>query len=292
MIAPDPDAASVPPQIPPSRYFSLFPGPEQLPDLPQLEVVSGGCDRGAPASRAAPRPIAVVAMEFVSGGKGTLRLGAEEFPLGPGSFYFFRPSDTPQIVSNPQGTIVTYFFHFAGPRIVTLMEALELKTGEVLRSGEPARLTELLDQALDHALKDGPLARRLTSSALEHAIVLGAASRRPGHSDPDPAYATYLRCRQHLERHFMALSSVAAAAQACHLSSAYLTRLFQRHGHETPLTCLNRLKMSEALRQLRLPGSQAKTVAPALGFKSAAHFSRTFKAYHGFTPREALTPFR
>jgi AraC-like DNA-binding protein len=82
------------------------------------------------------------------------------------------------------------------------------------------------------------------------------------------------------------LSSIEEAANHCHVSAAYLTRLFKRYDTETPLTCLTRLKMSQAVIKLSQPEAQVKAVAGELGYKSAAHFSRAFKAWSGRSPTE------
>jgi AraC-like DNA-binding protein len=42
--------------------------------------------------------------------------------------------------------------------------------------------------------------------------------------------------------------------------------------------------MSQALILLRQPRIQVKAVAHELGYKSPAHFSRSFTAYHGHPP--------
>jgi AraC-like DNA-binding protein len=81
------------------------------------------------------------------------------------------------------------------------------------------------------------------------------------------------------------LANIEEAARNCGVSAAYFCRLFQRFDQETPLTCLNRLKLSQAIILLRQPGSQVKTVAGEMGFRSAAHFSRAFKAWHQRTPQ-------
>jgi AraC-like DNA-binding protein len=120
---------------------------------------------------------------------------------------------------------------------------------------------------------------------LEHALVLCADSRQPATTKMDPAYATYLRCRGHLLRNYPLLNSIEQAAKACHVSAAYFTRLFQRYDTETPLVCLTRLKLSQAAIKLRQANALVKNVAAELGYKSAAHFSRAFKAWSGRSPR-------
>jgi AraC-like DNA-binding protein len=126
----------------------------------------------------------------------------------------------------------------------------------------------------------------LTAAAsLEHALALCAESKQPAATKFDPAHATYLRCVGHLLRNYPVLSSVEQAARACHVSAAYFTRLFQRYGTETPLACLTRLKMEQAAIKLRQPEAMVKNIASELGYKSAAHFSRAYKAWSGKSPR-------
>jgi AraC-like DNA-binding protein len=184
--------------------------------------------------------------------------------------------------------LVKYFFNFAGEHIRKLLRELKLRAGTVFRIGEAARMAELLDESIDHALKGTNLGLRASTSAVEHALVLGAEGRRPANPPVDPAYATYLRCRNFMLRQYPLLRSVTDAARECHVSTAYLTRLFQRFDSETPYGCLRRLKLNEALLKLRQPGAQAKAVAVELGYKSAAHFSRAFHDYHGMSPSSAM----
>ena len=154
-----------------------------------------------------------------------------------------------------------------------------------LEAGHASRVVSLLEEVIDHALRGGRFGLRAACAALEHALVLCADSRQSATTKIDPAYATYLRCRGHLLRNYPVLSSIEQAARACHVSSAYFTRLFQRYDTETPLACLTRLKLSQAAIKLRQPDALVKAVAAELGYKSAAHFSRAFKAWSGRSPR-------
>lgn len=209
--------------------------------------------------------------------------------INAGMAFFFDASVAHIIRSEATEPMVKYFFNFSGPHAQALFHELKLKPGTVLRVGDPARMAELLDEAIDHALKGSPLGIRASSAVLEHALVLCAEGRHPSNVQTSLAFGTYLQCRNFLLRNYPALSSVSDAARACQVSVAYLTRLFQRFDQETPHACLTRLKMTQALQKLRQPGVAAKTVAAELGFKSAAHFSRAFKRHHGRTPKSAGT---
>jgi AraC family transcriptional regulator, arabinose operon regulatory protein len=274
-------------QVTQTRRFYHAQWRRQATDDARLNVVGGGCEWCAPDFRMERDTFPYVAMEFVCAGRGRVRLGKREHALSAGVMFFFDPGVPHAIVADASEPMVKYFFNFAGVRVTDLLKGLKLGAGDVMRVAEPARLTELLEEAIDHALKGTRTGLRASSAALEYALTLSAESRQPTNAPHDPAFETYLRCRNYLLRQYPVITSISDAAQACHVSGEYFTRLFQRYDRETPHACLNRLKLHEALQKLRTRGVQAKAVAAELGFKSAAHFSRAFKEFHGFPPRDA-----
>lgn len=253
-----------------------------------LDVVGGGCEWCSPDFLIEREKFPHLAFEFVWSGKGRVRLGRDWHDVSSGLAFFFDSTIPHVIRSDPEEPLVKYFFNFAGVRATALLAELKLRPGTIFRVAEPARLAELLEEAIDYALQDSPLSLRAAAAVLEHALVFCVEGRRPAQAAADPAYDTYLRCRNFLLRQYPGIISITHAARACAVSAAYLTRLFQRYDRETPYECLRRLKLNEALHRLCQPGAQAKVVAAELGFKSAAHFSRSFKQFHGRPPREAL----
>lgn len=276
------------PQVSRTRRFYFTGWRRKVARDTHLDIVGGGCEWCSPEFLIEREQFPYLAFEFIWSGKGRVRLGRDWHELGPGIAYFFDPTVPHVIRSDASEPLVKYFFNFAGVRAIALFAELKLRPGSLFRVAEPARIAELLDEAIDHALEDSPLGLRATGAVLEHALVLCSAGRRPLQAGSDPAHVTYLRCRNFILRQYPALISVIQAARACGVTSPYLTRLFQRFDRETPYDCLRRLKLNEALFKLRQPHSQAKVVAAELGFKSAAHFSRAFKNFHGMTPAEAM----
>ena len=253
----------------------------------QLTVVGGGCEWCAPDFVIERQNFPYLAFEFVWQGRGQVRFGRKQHSITPGMAFFFDASVAHVIRSAADAPMVKYFFNFTGRHAQALFEQFRLRPGTVFRVGDPARMAELLDEAIDHALKGTPLGLRASAAGLEHALVVCAEGRHPSNTETSLAFGTYLQCRNYLLRNYPVLSSVSDAARACQVSVAYLTRLFKRFDQETPHECLTRLKMTQALQKLRQPGVAAKTVAAELGFKSAAHFTRAFKRHHGCTPSDA-----
>lgn len=273
-------------QVVRTRRFYLPDWKERQRVRSGLCLVGGGCEWCAPDFVVDRRSFPFLAFEFVSRGKGQVTLAGRRHELSAGHAFFFDPV-TPHIIqSDAVEPMVKYFFNLTGPRATALLAELGLQSGSLIRVLDASRVVNLLEEVIDHALRGGQLGLRAASAALEHALVLCADSRQPAATKFDPAYATYLRCRGHVLRNYPVLSSIEEAAKHCHVSAAYLTRLFKRYDQETPLACLTRLKMSQALIKLRQPEAQVKAVASELGYKSAAHFSRAFKAWNGRSPTD------
>ncbi|MBE7495072.1 MAG: AraC family transcriptional regulator [Verrucomicrobiaceae bacterium] len=272
-------------QVVRTRRFFLPDWQERQRDAGALCLVGGGCEWCAADFVVDRRDFPFLAFELVSRGRGSVTLANRKHDIEAGHAFVFDSSIPHVIRSSAEEPMVKYFFNFTGRRAVALMEELNLAAGSVIRVSDAARVITLLEEVIDHALRGGPFGLRAACVAVEHALVLCADSRQPATTKFDPAYATYLRCRGHLLRNYPVLSSIEQAARACHVSAAYFTRLFQRYDTETPLTCLTRLKLSQAAIKLRQPEALVKNVAAELGYKSAAHFSRAYKAWSGRSPR-------
>ena len=272
-------------QVVRTRRFFLPDWEDRHSDAMKLCLVGGGCEWCASDFIVDRQKFPFLAFEFVSKGHGSVTLAGQTHEIEPGHAFIFDPT-TPQIIrSSAEEPMVKYFFNLTGPRAVQLMSDLDLAPGSVLRVTDASRVVSLLEEVIDHALRGGRFGLRAACATLEHALVLCADSRQPATTKIDPAYATYLRCRGHLLRNYPVLNSIEQAARACFVSAAYFTRLFQRYDTETPLACLTRLKLSQAAIKLRQPDALVKGVAAELGYKSADHFSRAFKAWSGRSPR-------
>jgi AraC-like DNA-binding protein len=100
------------------------------------------------------------------------------------------------------------------------------------------------------------------------------------------AFATYRRCRDVIDAQGTTLRGVAAAAAACHIDPAYLSRLFRRFARCKPHEYLMRLRLKAATQSLAEPGGVVKEVAEKFNFADRYHFSRAFKRFHGVSPGE------
>ncbi|ROO85756.1 AraC-like DNA-binding protein [Actinocorallia herbida] len=79
--------------------------------------------------------------------------------------------------------------------------------------------------------------------------------------------------------------SVERMAQVAHLSRSALGERFRRAVGRSPVEVLREVRMREARRLLGDASRQVEQVAFAVGYGSAAAFSRAFSAHHGLAPQ-------
>ncbi|MFJ3792297.1 helix-turn-helix domain-containing protein [Kitasatospora sp. NPDC090091] len=138
---------------------------------------------------------------------------------------------------------------------------------------------------------DPQTAVRLAATALDLLAVLAQErrGRPPGAEPSEAALALLARIKDHILRRLgdpgLDPEQIAAAH---HLSVRYLHKLFQCEGI-TVGRWIQRQRLAMCRRDLARPTARPVTVAAVAGrwgFVSASHFSRSFRAAYGVSPRE------
>jgi len=268
-------------QVSEARRFYLDPAP---PAAARLAVVSGGCEHCAPDYRITRPGFRYASIEFVAGGCGSLSLRGVGHRLTPGLFFTYGPRVAQDIATDPRRPLVKYFVDFAGRDAVALLGRHGLSPGTVARTSAPAEVLAAFEDLIRCGLRDTRHARRLCRLVLEALVLRLAESAVPCRDAESAAFATYERCRRHIDAHWRELDSLDRIARDCHVDPAYLCRLFRRFARESPCRHLARLRMNHAADLLRRPGAMVRTVAADLDFADPFHFSRTFKRVFGVSP--------
>ncbi|HUN91592.1 MAG TPA: AraC family transcriptional regulator [Burkholderiaceae bacterium] len=86
--------------------------------------------------------------------------------------------------------------------------------------------------------------------------------------------------------------SVSQMADAVDLSCFHFCRSFKAASGQSPHAYVTRLRMEEALRQVRASSRPFLDIALDTGYSTATHFSQTFRRHWGITPREARRAHR
>jgi len=258
-------------------YLDLNPPASSL-----LSVVCGGWERCAPDYRIARRDLPYFCLEYVADGEGELVLNNEKRHLQRGVVFAYGPGHLHSIVTDPERTLSKYYVDFTGSASARLLHENGVNPGVCLEAGDPGRIELAFSRLIEAGTHHGPNQTRIVLLQLEILLLEIAGTRiaSPAHGQ---SYQTFLRCRDHLDAHYLKISTAEEAAAACHLDPAYLSRLFAKYARESPYRYLLRKKMTHAADLLDGGRSIVREVAASLGM-DPFHFSRVFKRIFGMSP--------
>jgi AraC-like DNA-binding protein len=250
----------------------------------RLAVVCGGCENCTADYAIHRTDFPYFAIEFVAQGAGSLVLADRNFAIVPGTVFTYGPGISQDIAGNTANPLGKYFVDFCGRDALRLLRQYGLAPGSVMRIADPGEIQGTFDDLIENGLKGSRYGLQLCDVLLHYLMLKIADLSLPGDAPHSPAYATYQRCRRHIQTHFAEMKSLVQIAKQCHLDPAYLCRLFRRYDHQSPYQLLMRLKMNRAAERLLEPGILVKQVAADLEFDDPGHFSRAFKSVFGLSP--------
>ena len=223
-------------------------------------------------------------IEYVIRGRGMVKLRNRLHPLQPGSIFSYGPGLSHDITSDPAEPLVKYFVDFSGRKARALLRFCSLAGGCVSQIFPANELQVVFDELIHCGLKGTHYDALAGEKLLECLVLKIAGSRTILDGQETLAFATYQRCRQHIQQHFRRLKTLRQIGAECRLNHSYLCRLFRRYDHQSPYQYLLRLKMNLAAELLQQPASLVKQVAEETGFGDPFHFSRAFKTVFGLSP--------
>ena len=213
----------------------------------------------------------------VLGGRGELRIGDQLFALSGGDTFLLRPGDSVEGSHSSAFPLRVIAFHFlpgdafpldikALPRHRKLydLQVLEFYARELVRSPRCA---------------EGTGGLRMELAALSLLSLLDCPSQVPNSREDR------LRSAAELMRSAPGqIESITALARRFGMAPAYFSRAFKDFHEESPVAFWNRARSDRAATLLRETRLSLDEIADMLGYCSAYHFSRHFKAAFGQPP--------
>lgn len=92
------------------------------------------------------------------------------------------------------------------------------------------------------------------------------------------------KAREYINAHYTEDISLAAAAQAAHMSTFYFCKQFKKATGLSFTEYLGRVRVEKAKEQLLKPHVRVSEVAYEVGFQSLTHFNRVFRKLNGESP--------
>jgi AraC-like DNA-binding protein len=252
-----------------------------------VTVVCGGWEECAADYAIDRASFPYLSIEFVAAGRGELELAGRTCALGPGSVFTYGPGVPHRIRTSPDARLGKYFVDFHGARARRLLREAQLAPGTLVELGASTEVRHAFDTLVRLGTHHDRHTARACALQLELLLLVTARAMQPGSPSERRSLASFERCRQHLDAHFLTLRNLEEAAAACHVDVSYLCRLFRRFHGEKPFRYLQRLQMQWAAERLHHSGRLIREVADELGI-DPFQFSRTFKRIHGVSPSTFL----
>jgi AraC-like DNA-binding protein len=252
-----------------------------------LTVVCGGWEECAPDYAIDRVTFPYLSVEFVARGCGELELAGRRHPLAPGTVFTYGPGVPHRIRTSAEARLGKYFVDFAGARGRRLLREAGLAPGTVVELGASTEVRHAFDTLVRLGAAHDRHTARACALQLELLLLVTRRALQPATPSERRALASFERCRQHLDTHFLRLRTLEEAAASCHVDVSYLCRLFRRFHGERPFRYLQRLQMQWAAERLHHSGRLVREVADELGI-DPFQFSRTFKRLHGVSPSAFL----
>jgi AraC-like DNA-binding protein len=268
------------PDVATARRFYLGLNP---PRSQKLAVLCGGLEHCTTDYAIHRSNFPFYSIEYVARGSGELKLKGRSHALRPGRVFSYGPGVPHHITSDPANPLVKYFVDFTGKDATPLLNSCGLAAGSVKHVIPSHVLSPLFEELIQSGLSSGQGDSALCAKLLE-CLALKLTCNAPVEETETPAFATYQRCRQHIEQHFQRLRGLEQVAAECHATKAYLCRLFRSYDHQSPYQYLLWLKMNHAAECLRDSGALVQQVAQQVGFADPFHFSRVFRNVLGVSP--------
>lgn len=193
------------------------------------------------------------------------------------SRYFLPPDE-------PDNCWEYLYVHFRGEAALPFFSRIRAAFGPCFILPADS-LPILLWLDLHRELREGRQLKNYEGGELVYRFLSGLlrALESPALFEPSAPIAEGLR---YMKEHFDQRFSIEELAERLGLSTAYFTRLFTRETGQTPLACLNGIRLSHAVFLLLNTSLSIDGIAVSCGFSCGNYFCKVFRKASGFSPAE------
>ena len=225
------------------------------------------------------------AIEFVSSGRLLLESENGRFELGPGSIFAYTPTSDFKLVNIGDGESLKYFVVFSGSEALDMIRKSNLVPcvpKNVLRPNFMLNFFELL---IDCKYFKGDIGARIADRFVNALFEIIGSSEPVDKVVSSVGFMKLRKCKGFIRKNFISLNSASEIAKGCGISQSHLNRIFLKYEKSIPLKYLMHLKMNYAMNVMMLGKISIKELASEVGFEDPLYFSKVFKKYFGFSPR-------
>ncbi|MBD2863929.1 MULTISPECIES: AraC family transcriptional regulator [Paenibacillus] len=230
------------------------------------------------------------ALTYIVKGRGTFQVGDGPVQrLEAGCLFWEHPDDVFHYGPDPGEDWDEYYVYFEGSRVQEWLEnSLLQDTDTVFRIGMDSkwvRKIETIGDYMESGLADNADRAALLLESLIYDFCLANESRKTN-DRPSRKPEFTLQILEDIASSLYQTWDERQIWERNHISRSTLRRIVYQNTGYSLNEYVNRLKISEAKKLLRMTSMQIKEISKKLGFEDAAYFSRLFRKFAGMSAAE------
>ncbi len=225
-------------------------------------------------------------------GKGTYRVGNQQFHLEQGDTFLVYPGQVVQYQADQQNPWAYCWVGFNGAEAKLVMSQTPFsREHPILRSQHPAKLAESIT-AIYQALGTTQAAEMRAIGYLYQflALLMEEAPGTPANRDLSLEYVE--AAIRYISHNYSRPIDISDVASSVGISRSHLYRVFMRHIGTPPNEYLTHYRVSQACDLLEHTSLPIFAAAASVGYEDQLYFSRVFKKVMGVPPSEYLKSHR
>ncbi|GGE26043.1 Msm operon regulatory protein [Pullulanibacillus camelliae] len=250
-----------------------------------LWIVRGGKNKAKPNYVVGPRFINYFSLHFIFEGSGSLSFNNETFHLNSGDLFCLFPQQSYIYNTDPENLLHMQWIAIDGKQAPSLIFQIGLTASKpILRKViTEDLLTELNALYASFELDDKKFALHRLGHLFEIFHLLSLQNQEVDHFSSDDWIH---QAKDYLNIHYTENLSVEDAAQYFGVHRSYFSDCFKHTFNISPKKYLVQLRMNKAYQMIEDETYSFTEIAHSTGYSDIYSFSRAFKNYYGFSPRQ------
>ncbi|TNJ68373.1 helix-turn-helix domain-containing protein [Paenibacillus hemerocallicola] len=226
------------------------------------------------------------AFTYIVRGSGTYQIGDGPVQrLEAGSLFWEYPGEVFHFGPDAGKDWDEYYVNFEGPRVAEWLDSLILEPDKVQRVGLDKKWIHKIETIGDY-MESGIADNADRASLLLESLVYDFCSANEGRKSgvrPERKPELVMRILEDIGESLYKPWEERDIWERNHISRSTLRRIVHQNTGYALNEYVNRLKISEAKKLLRMTNLQVKQIAQMLGFEDIAYFARLFKKFSGMS---------
>lgn len=224
---------------------------------------------------------------YIAAGKAHFVFDGKERIVSKGNMILFRPGEAQFYYLYAAERPETYWVHFTGSEIETLLDHYEMPHGEnIFFTGTSLDYQWIYQQMIRELQLRRPNYEELLILNLRHLFLMInrylSENSRLGSATLDEIE----RATSHFNQHYNKPISIEQYAAERHMSACWFIRSFKQINQVPPMQYIVSLRITNAMNLMDNTDYSVAQVAAAVGYDNALYFSRLFRKHTGLSPTE------